>query len=264
MFINFDKKFLFIAIARTGSTTCYKTLEEDLMYKLIDDLNMKKNLDILIKKKFKKDILNLKNEIIYRIKKIPQNILNQIGINIFENDTIIFNEIKIISGFNLLPNKYHKPIKEVIQENPGVENFFKFCFVRNPYTRFLSSWKEFKKKDHSRWASEINNYKNFEDFCLNYKNTQFYKNNEIHFRTQTSLISKDDCICMDKIYKFENFEEEINSLKVTLDLKSENNYHERNTGSESFIKFYNNEMLDIVYEVYKDDFINFGYKKILK
>ena len=257
MFINFDKKFVFVAIARTGSTTCYNTLEEDLLNQLINYLD-KKNVDVNIKKKITED----NRRIIEKIKEIPRNILDNIGIIVLKDDTIIYKGIKIISGFNLLPDKYHKPIKEIIEENPGVEDFFKFCFVRNPYSRFLSFWKEFHKKGHSSWNSEIYNYKNFRDFCLNFKNTQFYKDSEIHFRTQTSLMSKDDCICMDKIYKFENFEDEINSLKVKLELKSENSYHFRNTGSGDFIKFYDNEMLDIVYEIYKEDFINFDYKKI--
>ena len=104
MFICFDKKYIFVAIARTGSTSMYNRVEE-------------------------------------------------LGGN-------------YISGRSFLkqPEYFHRPLKYILKdyEEKGVANYFKFCFVRDPYTRFLSAWREFRREEHLFWSEEILNYTKFQ------------------------------------------------------------------------------------------------------
>ena len=106
------------------------------------------------------------------------------------------------------------------------------------------------------------NYDSFRSFCLNFKNTKI--KNDIHFLPQTEMLTYNGKIDVDIIYKFEDRETMYKDLKDKLNIECDNNVHIYSTKDKNsnFLNFYDNEMLDIIYEVYKDDFINFGYEKI--
>ena len=95
--------------------------------------------------------------------------------NVCQNDETIWED-----GLNALPNSYHMSVQDTINKYPFCKDFTFFCFVRNPYTRMLSSFIEFTTdKGHFPWSSELLKFKNFEDFSLNFNNTEI--KNDIHF-----------------------------------------------------------------------------------
>ncbi len=94
------------------------------------------------------------------------------------------------------------------------KDYFKFAFVRNPETRFVSAWKDkvlsqnyfhFSEKEHEKMKDL--------DYFINWVKTLDIKNCDEHLRCQLSLVDVEN---MDFIGKFENFEADFNHLVNTL------------------------------------------------
>lgn len=161
---------------------------------------------------------------------------------------------------------------EVFINRPDI---FRFCFVRNPYTRLLSayldkigrhmppkesvlakmglSWKENRKKEIS-----------FIDFIKVIRQSSLEEMDQ-HWRPQVYQCFFDK-IEYDFIGNFENLDEDLISLnrnfrnKLYTKIKTVNE-HATKSG-EQIRKYYANEKVrNIVYEIYKKDFETFGYSK---
>ena len=143
-FINLSKKYVFLATARCGSTSCYEELE-----------NISKSL----------------------------------------------NE-EYISHNTELPDLYHMGLEDFLENFPEFSDFYFFSTIRNPKTRFISSWREFGKKGHQSWAYEIQRYKSIEDFVDNFNSTKVRYS--IHFRPQFYQLNTTKKRTVDKLMRFEN------------------------------------------------------------
>lgn len=142
-------------------------------------------------------------------------------------------------------------------------SFFKFCVVRNPYDRLVSTYFHFTTNEINPKIKRLwddFNINSFEELILKMENPVFFKKLKkiIHFVPQNELIRYED-LCMDKIFKFENFdsiEKELNNnlkeKKVTL---KKLNTSKRGTYED----YYTDKTKSIVYEVYKQDFDLFDY-----
>lgn len=76
--------------------------------------------------------------------------------NIFANDDIVWED-----GRDAKPWLYHMGIKDTIERYPFTKDYKKFCFVRNPWSRMLSSYNEFTGRPEwtNRFcSSKSNNY----------------------------------------------------------------------------------------------------------
>ena len=161
--------------------------------------------------------------------------------SMYEKLARIFDNTNIINdGLGCPPSKYHMGVKEVLENYPFTENYYKFCFVRNPWSRVFSAYKEFKKTHHRSWSYPILEYKSFEEFCLDFNNCSLAR--DIHFLPNYEQITIDQKICVDFVGKFENiyqdFEKVLGILgkgKITLDV------HSRRTISSDYRKMYNNQ-----------------------
>ena len=128
----------------------------------------------------------------------------------------------------------HDTIYQIKLKTPELYNSFKkFAVVRNPYDRTLS------------WYIYIKG-----------KNTKFKKwlKNPTH-KLEPQRTWVDDTV---EILKFENLNEELNNFfgeKIDLPLVNRSDH-------DNYLKYYNQESLDVVYNRYKEDFEKFNYKKI--
>ncbi len=155
-----------------------------------------------------------------------------------------------------LPHIYHMSYKDVLKDNPQVKDYFKFAFVRNPYTRLYSAYCNFKYDGGHDWATLIKQRLSFEDFILNLKESGF--GNYIHLKLQSEYLINDKEINFDFIGRFENFKTDCQLVFEKLNIPF-TNVHER-ISSKNEPYHYTNEMKDIVYNLYKDDFNNFSYE----
>ena len=144
-----------------------------------------------------------------------------------------------------------------IEEN--CENLFKFCFVRNPWDRFVSCYFYFRKYGQKFGNDEhtgdlVNKFESFTEFVHNYESIK----SELrcpHFKCQTHWMKNK----IDFIGRVENFEDDFNEvcdiIKITrhsLDKKNKS-YHNHYT------THYNFETKKIIEKLYEDDVKTFNY-----
>lgn len=146
-----------------------------------------------------------------------------------------------------------------------IEEYFKFCVIREPYSRLYSAYNYLKSEkctelDKIFKEKILCDFNSFENFVLLGLKKEVIKN-WIHFRTQVSFITdKNNEIKVDYICRLENIDEDFNVLKNKLDipdvlLKSDN----RMGHTIDLDELYTDDMKEIVKDVYKDDFEMLGY-----
>ncbi len=169
------------------------------------------------------------------------------------------------SGDKLLGRtKQHYPYKLIVKEVKNIENYYIFTTVRNPYYRFLSAYSQYPDRCNKKFKVMINKRTPLEFSKFLYEKIKedgydFFSQGSFHqFEPMVRYLNGIDNI---KIIKLEeNFNEEIILLckkyNINVDLKPQN--VNKNNNYDILL---NNELKDIIYEIYKEDFIKFNYKK---
>lgn len=134
-----------------------------------------------------------------------------------------------------------------------LESYFKFTFVRNPWSRMVSNWKMFttqpRRINQLKSMTSLNLSK-FEDFVYF---TSEVKNH--HWLPQVLYVPQK----VDFIGKIETFNRDIKQIfeyvqKPYFDLSKQNK-----TQETDFHKYYSTKMKDFVAELYIDDIKRFNY-----
>jgi len=151
------------------------------------------------------------------------------------------------------------------------EDFFTFCFVRNPYTRLLSCYLDkiihptnFKKKvmqsmglDESNLGHPIS----FEEFVTLIE-TQRPIEMDYHWRPQTYLSCK-HIVDYNYVGRLETFADDFQSIGKQLSSNFEKYYapeFRHQTDARNLLaKYYTDDLYARVFEIYKIDFMTFEY-----
>lgn len=177
-------------------------------------------------------------------------------------------------------NPCHITILNAYKNYPELKNeldqFYKFGFVRNPYSRFLSAFlhatktvfKYDKKKFEDLGVDGLQKYLK-EEYIKKYfvQGEKFYE--ILKVPQYRFLCDANDNILVNKVCRFENYKNEIidvlnflnmnvdNSIKVNGIQRKNENY------TFSFDKelILDSEIKDTIYNYYKKDFDIFGYEK---
>lgn len=155
---------------------------------------------------------------------------------------------------------------------------FKFSFVRNPYTRVLSAflskinWKKsaYREKITQILNASPNSDISFKQF-VNFISEQSVFEMDPHWRPQVNQLFF-NLVTYDFIGFFENFEEELQKALsyIALNKNNQNNlskqknkiieFKGRKTNATKKIKeYYDFETKSLIYNTYKDDFVDFEY-----
>ncbi len=158
----------------------------------------------------------------------------------------------------LLKSPQHYTLQELkkIIGAAAFNDYLKFSIVRNPYDRFVS---EYKYNNQFNFLS-FDEYVNYVMSLTAVERSWFFDG---HLETQTSfLIDETGVIDQSvKIFKFEeldilkNFVSELTGI-------ADFPHKLKSTNMISFISFYTNKIENMVYEFYKDDFVNFNYDRL--
>mgnify|MGYP001469583690 CR=1 FL=1 len=166
------------------------------------------------------------------------------------------------SDLNTSPEIYHATIGDIINKYPQKKDYLKWAFVRNPWDRMVSAYYEFRNIEHSKWASEVREYPSFEAFVLNFPYLDISK--DIHFIPQTDCITIKGKIIIDKICRFENYQDDFCNICKILNINSQKLPKFRTTSKfrdKSYVNNYTSQdMIDTVRKFYIKDVINFEYK----
>lgn len=190
----------------------------------------------------------------------------------FDQHECIFVHIPKTGGVSLSASLFgnlgggHRPIYEYykIYSPKEFRDYFKFAIVRNPWDRLVSGYHFLKEgglndKDQQWFSSNLKQYKDFEDFVLNWLSEQ-NKFAYIHFIPQHHYLCLREKVLVDKVYKIENMESVIKDLNRRLDTNISNTHRNKTTNRASdYRAYYNNETKKIVGRVYAKDISLFNY-----
>jgi len=167
----------------------------------------------------------------------------------------------------------HRTLKEIANNNN--KSFLPWAFVRNPYDKIVSLF-HFWIGESVPMALSCDG---FEDFVKSYvqkhttNNISEYLQNNNHFNVGIQpqhIFLENDLFKTDDIFigKFENIDSDFKKITKNisencgLDIKYEKLHKKNSSKREGFKKYYTRYLYDLVYDIYKEDFLMFNYKKI--
>lgn len=154
----------------------------------------------------------------------------------------------------------HKSLNEISQE-ADVSDYFKWCFVRNPFDRLASFYFNIRntqgtegliKSRHQTLESFILELERYFPEDYQYKTIQPEHQN-IHIIPMDYFMISDD-LRMDYIGKYENLPEDWNYISNKLGITTPLSHKNKSKGELSYRSLYTTEMEDIVRRLYVDDF----------
>ena len=152
-------------------------------------------------------------------------------------------------------------------------DFLRFAFVRNPYSRVLSTYLDRAQQKHSNLAKSIAKATGIIDFTflqmLEAVAAMPDSEREIHVKKQTTLLGIAD-IPINHIAQFENFNAEcvlifkqiwpnLSEDKIFADVAHTMMSPSRTNASSSLSEYVGPMEAALLYEIYKEDFETFGY-----
>lgn len=178
------------------------------------------------------------------------SIENTMGIgnkkNIFDKN-VLFGRDKNYEAQHLFSSE----IKKIVGK-PIYNSYFKFSFVRNPFSRLVSdySWSKYRNM-------------NFEEFInkkvIPSKNRILYKDPYRHFKSQHKfIIDNSGKITVNFIGKFENLTNDFKKLCKIFNLKLDLP-HTNKSNHKNYKQYYNRRTKNIVESIYKKDLELFNY-----
>lgn len=155
-------------------------------------------------------------------------------------------------------NMQHYTVRELAKIlDPDIFNTYKkIAVVRNPYTRLVS-------EHYFRLSEKVREKISFEELVrtkLQLSTIERNKSYDGHLETQTSFLINEqgNFNSVDKIYKYENLRECLSDISAIT-----GNYDYPHLRTTNIVKpheeHYTPELREIVYNFYKEDFINFNY-----
>jgi chondroitin 4-sulfotransferase 11 len=166
------------------------------------------------------------------------------------------------------PDLYHQDIHTALNSHPEAENYYKFGFVRNPWSRLLSLYQDFTKKRVYQYSALVRHetplfseFANFEDFCVRFSDTSWKDN--IFLRSQAKLLGvHTDRSLMDYVGRFENLERDFAILCQILGL-GDVQLQQHNAGqydNSDYRQHYSTVAKDAIERAYSDDVKLFNYE----
>ena len=177
-----------------------------------------------------------------------------------------FIRASIKSKLNHLVGKYpniysenfnlHSKALELKDELPEeiFSSYFKFGFVRNPWDWEVSLYTYMKKKKDHRQRDVALGFKDFDEYI------DWRVNEDLHFQ-KDFFYDKQGNKLVDYIGKFETIREDFGHICKKIGIEGIELPHTNQSKKQSYLTYYSEKTLDIVYEALKPDIELFGYEK---
>ena len=141
-------------------------------------------------------------------------------------------------------------IKKYIDIDKIKEFYYIFGFVRNPYHRIFSAYNEVK------WHGPCKNH-SFEEILKEFLAKNKLHKLSVHFLPQTKFLKY-----ANTVYKYELLYESVSHIHTHLNLNPLKLDFGKKTHSYTYFENYSQSMIDIINNVYAEDFETYGYYKI--
>lgn len=189
-----------------------------------------------------------------------------------QNKNILFIHIPKTGGMAIKNSKFYKDKVYAYTHQGSLTQDYKnhnfteiFTIVRNPYSRLVSAFFFLKKGGMHNYNDLISQkllepYDTFDSFVKHLKKEPEFIHKFIHLEPQVDFIYDDNTgLLVDDVLYTESLEED---YFILCDKYSDNcgELLEENTSKHSdYTSYYTKELQDIVYNLYKDDFVKLGY-----
>mgnify|MGYP003685512195 CR=1 FL=1 len=142
----------------------------------------------------------------------------------------------------------------------SAEEYYQFTFVRNPYSRLVSSY-EYLKKGGQPCGYDLNARdrlnllnKTFKEFVKDFDP----RDSAVHFIPQIDFFNKD--IDLVEIFKLETINKDFEKICSKIKIPKQNVPHNNKSKHTHYTEYYDDETRQIVAEKYAKDIEYFGYK----
>ena len=138
------------------------------------------------------------------------------------------------------------------------DSSFKFTFVRNPFSRSISSWKF--GGWGTRWDCNFKTYvKKVND--INLETPDRWTQLTWHTCAQyPHIVDTEGNLLVDFIGRFENLQEDFNTVCDKIGMPRQQLPHTNKTNHKHYTEYYDDETRQIIEEKYAKDIEYFGYK----
>lgn len=167
-------------------------------------------------------------------------------------------------------NHNHRTYIEVLSENDPelIESYYSFAICRNPYDRFVSAYEYMKQNSGGEWNPT------FEEAVDEFysRGSHFYTTEDIIFWPQHRFVTIKNIILVDDIIKYEEMNNQWSNIVEKICKTTPSSFSKPGSiiprENITYIReerkwqdYYNDDLKDKVYHLYKKDFELFGYKK---
>ena len=132
--------------------------------------------------------------------------------------------------------------------------YYIFSFIRNPYDRIVSGWNYCNKNNIS-----------FSNFIKLEKSVNSYDYWHTFMTQSRHLIDNKGKININYIGKIENLEEDLKIILYTIGFKNITHlpFKKNSKKHKDYKSYYDNQILKEINNIFKEDFENFDYKRVL-
>lgn len=149
-------------------------------------------------------------------------------------------------------------------------SYYRFSFVRNPYTRLVSAYEYLRRGGHPAWPKNrafgdeiIGAHENFQSFVVEWLRPEKTQWPLPHFYPQTHFLMLDDQLAVDFLGHVETIEEDFATVCQHLDEDVDLRATNETPGDRAPLgAYYNSDaVIQRVQEVYQLDFERLGYSR---
>lgn len=145
------------------------------------------------------------------------------------------------------------PKNKISVTSEQYQSYFKFSFVRNPWARAFSWYKNVNRDEIHQKSLGLNEMISFKEFLKRFAG-------EGMLRPQTYWLKNfEGKIDLDFIGRFENLEEGFGEVAKRLNMQELSLPHKIKGSSKDYRDYYDDDSIQIVQKVYKEEIELFGY-----
>ena len=151
-------------------------------------------------------------------------------------------------------DRQHLPLNDILKKFPQCSNYFKFTFIRNPFSRIVSEFLYLKK------VKRISVETTCKQFCSNLESILKHNATPFHDRLLVDYGSGSE---FDYIGRLENFQNDFKNCvckEIGLTPQIPPNVNKGKKTHNHYTEYYDDETRQIVAEKYARDIEYFGYK----